>query len=99
MLSQVGSYAGKTTNSVSRKNGTLTTKTKKALLAALDKDAIRPLQFAQCLERFQHSRRTGCSTASRTNKRVVSTREKVGTWSKAWNNKCRKLSNYHCKAS
>jgi len=39
MLSQIGSFAGKATNSVNKKNGTLTTKTKKALLAALDKDS------------------------------------------------------------
>ena len=39
MLSQVGSYAGKTTNSVSKRNGSLTGKTKKALLAAMGEDS------------------------------------------------------------
>jgi hypothetical protein len=39
MLSQEGAYAGKTTNSVNKKNGVLTGKTKKALLAAMDNNS------------------------------------------------------------
>lgn len=52
MLSQVGSYAGKTTNSVNRTSGTLTTKTKKALLAALDKDSSDHCSLLNALSDF-----------------------------------------------
>jgi hypothetical protein len=52
MLSQVGSYAGKPTNSVNKKNGTLTGKTKKTLLAALDKDSSDHCSLLNALSDF-----------------------------------------------
>jgi hypothetical protein len=39
MLPHVGSYSGKSATSAVKKNGSLTNKTKKALLAAVDNDA------------------------------------------------------------
>jgi hypothetical protein len=39
MLPHVGSYSGKSATSAVKKNGNLTNKTKKALLAAVDNDA------------------------------------------------------------
>jgi hypothetical protein len=52
MLSQVGSYAGKTTNSVNKKSGNLSAKTKKALLAALDKDGSDHCSLLNALSDF-----------------------------------------------
>lgn len=52
MLSQVGSYSGKTTNSVNKKNGSLTGKTQKTLLAALDKDSSDHCSLLNALSDF-----------------------------------------------